>query len=252
MTMKTSLLSLLLVLTGPILVQAEKVGTITTLLGKTYRDCEITKVYPDGVSFRHRNGAAKILFEDLSQSWRQRLGYNSERAAAYERDMAERKERQAAARAAQRAEASRALFAAHEAQIAQLRLAERQVATQVAASPAWSYSGFPIDASFYGAASPIGATFRGSGVYRHRGTSWSSSGLVSLGSGSGGVVAFPSGGIQYYRPGMHYSPTLGYYTPAPYNAGIWGAGIGFGGGFHRPPAACPPVIRGGGTVIIRR
>ena len=49
---------------------------ITTLTGKTYRQCEIVRVHPDGVSFTHATGAAKVLFEDLSPVWQGRLGYD--------------------------------------------------------------------------------------------------------------------------------------------------------------------------------
>ena len=78
------------------------IDRITTIRGKSYRQCEIVRVHPDGVSFTHANGAAKILFTDLPESWRKRLGYSPAKAEAYEKELAEKRERQAQARAAQR------------------------------------------------------------------------------------------------------------------------------------------------------
>lgn len=66
--------------------QAAPLEKIITLTGKTYRQCEIVRVYPDGVSFTHANGAAKVLFTDLSQELRQRLGYDPAKAAVYQRE----------------------------------------------------------------------------------------------------------------------------------------------------------------------
>lgn len=78
--------SFALVLLAALSLQAASQEKITTLTGKTYRQCEIVRVYPDGISFTHANGAAKVLFSDLSQEWRQRLGYDPAKAAAYQRE----------------------------------------------------------------------------------------------------------------------------------------------------------------------
>lgn len=81
------------------LAQAAPIAKITTLAGKTYRQCQIVRVHPDGVSFRHADGAAKVLFTDLSKEWRTRLGYDADKAAAYQQELADKREADKAARA---------------------------------------------------------------------------------------------------------------------------------------------------------
>jgi hypothetical protein len=74
---------------------AAAADTITTLRGKTFRDCKIAQVHPDGISFTHRSGAAKILFTDLPASLRSKYGYDRKKADAYAKKIVEaRKERE--------------------------------------------------------------------------------------------------------------------------------------------------------------
>jgi hypothetical protein len=68
------------------------VESIETLTGRIYKQCRITQVHPDGISMLHASGAAKILFTDLAQEWRDRFGYDPGKAAAYERDLREQRE----------------------------------------------------------------------------------------------------------------------------------------------------------------
>ncbi|MBV6501230.1 MAG: hypothetical protein CJBNEKGG_03737 [Prosthecobacter sp.] len=82
---------------------AETIPEIITLQGRTFRQCEIVRVHPDGVSFRHATGAARVLFSDLSSEWRGRLGYDPEKAAAHrqeQKELAEKREEARKARAA--------------------------------------------------------------------------------------------------------------------------------------------------------
>ncbi len=97
--MKRLLTSLLLWAAAVSLAQAAPIAKITTLTGKTYRQCQIVRVHPDGVSFRHADGAAKVLFTDLSKEWRARLGYDADKAAAYQQELADKREADKAARA---------------------------------------------------------------------------------------------------------------------------------------------------------
>jgi hypothetical protein len=97
--MKRLLTSLLLWTAAVSLAQAAPIAKITTLTGKTYRQCQIVRVHPDGVSFRHTDGAAKVLFTDLSKEWRARLGYDADKAAAYHQELADKREADKAARA---------------------------------------------------------------------------------------------------------------------------------------------------------
>ncbi|TDU66052.1 hypothetical protein EI77_03789 [Prosthecobacter fusiformis] len=116
---------------------AAPLASISTLTGKTYRQCEIVKVHPDGVSFTHANGAAKVLFTDLSQEWRNRLGYDPAKAAAYQREQEERRQEQAAIRREHEQQRSEALLMAQQMELARLRGIEVQArAAQEAAAKA--------------------------------------------------------------------------------------------------------------------
>lgn len=110
---------------------------ISTLTGKTYRQCEIVKVHPDGVSFTHANGAAKVLFTDLSAEWRVRLGYDPVKAKAYQREQEERRQQQAGIRRKHERERGEALLLAQQIELARLRGIEVQArAAQEAAAQA--------------------------------------------------------------------------------------------------------------------
>lgn len=125
---------LLIVLLAVASAQAETLEKISTLRGKTYRQCEIVKVHPDGVSFTHANGAAKILFTDLSQEWRTRLGYDPAKAKAYQRDQEERRLAQAALRRQQEEARGEALLMAQQIELARLRGIEVQARAELEAA----------------------------------------------------------------------------------------------------------------------
>ncbi|MFZ4764049.1 MAG: hypothetical protein ACOYMN_03770 [Roseimicrobium sp.] len=67
------------------------VDLIPTNSGKVYTHCRIVKTDPDGVIIAHQHGGAKILFADLAEDVRQKLGYDASAAAAYEQRVAERR-----------------------------------------------------------------------------------------------------------------------------------------------------------------
>lgn len=102
-----------------VMASAEPIPEILTLSGKTYRQCEIVRVYPDGVAFRHADGAAKVLFEDLSKEWRERLGYDAAKAAAYRKELADKRAAEREARA--RVEEARFKALAEAAEMARTR-----------------------------------------------------------------------------------------------------------------------------------
>ncbi len=104
--MKALLILFALSLSG---IRADPIDQITTLHHKIYRQCEVVRVHPDGVSFTHANGAAKILFTDLPEAWRTRFGYDPAKAAAYECVINERRKQIAAERSRRDAELSRAM-----------------------------------------------------------------------------------------------------------------------------------------------
>lgn len=162
------------------------IGSITTLTGRTYRKCEIVRVHPDGVSFTHANGAAKVLFMDLSPSWRARLGYSPAKAAAYEKELSEKRRRETEARAARQAELSRAMILAQEMELTRLRIAEQQ-ATAAARAAAQNYN-FPAGSAFP-LLPPLGAVFD-SREYRYGPRSYRSNRPVN------GVWYLPGSGVN--------------------------------------------------------
>ena len=86
------------------------IESITTLSGKTYLHCRIYKIDPDGVMFFHDRGGCKVLFLDLPQDLKTKLGHNPEKEAAYRGEHAtkirEQREQAAAMRKAVAAQAA--------------------------------------------------------------------------------------------------------------------------------------------------
>ena len=75
---------------------------ITTLSGKTYTRCKITRVEPDGIRIFHATGVAKIPFADLPEDFRKKHGYDAEKSAAYQSHVRKRQAAAAAHRQKQR------------------------------------------------------------------------------------------------------------------------------------------------------
>ena len=201
--MKRPLFSLLLWTATAILAHATPIAEIKTLRGKTYRRCEIVRVHPDGVSFTHANGAAKILFTDLPKSWRTRFGYDPEKAAAYETEVNERRKKIAAARAREDAELSRNLAEAERlSRIRQLALAAQADAERQAVANSFVVPSYPI-------LPVLGAVYDGRS-YHQRGSRF-----AGLPYGAGG-----------WYPYAGYSP-----------------GYGLGWGFYPTHFCPPPLVR---------
>ena len=81
--MKTFSTIVLMLIALPGMSQAETM-TLTTTTGRTYEQCRIVKMEPDGVSFRHAKGAGKILFKDLTKDLREHFDFDPVRAQAHE------------------------------------------------------------------------------------------------------------------------------------------------------------------------
>jgi hypothetical protein len=82
--------------------------TIKTLSGKTYTGCVLSQVTPDGISFMHSMGVAKVLFSDLDPAFAATFGYNPDAAEKYEQNQAAEASLSDAERAAQVARAQAA------------------------------------------------------------------------------------------------------------------------------------------------
>lgn len=64
---------------------------LMTVDGQVFRNIEIRRVEPDGLTFRHDGGVTKVLFPSLPEEVRQQHGYDSEAARRYQREEARKK-----------------------------------------------------------------------------------------------------------------------------------------------------------------
>lgn len=250
----------------------ESVGTIDTLYGKSYRDCHIVRVHPDGVSFRHATGAAKVLFTDLSDKWRRKFGYDPKKADAYAREIATARAEDQARQALRYKQMAEAQQRAHEMRMARVRAAERQAAAYapiplIPGGGPVPFIGSPLGQTnfAYGPQSTITGPAFGGRRWRSRGNCfWHNGGFVSLGGGSGGTLTvgrfspLPRFNFRGYPTQPFFtSPTLGAYIPgAPFSIGArlpftgLGAVPGIGPNLISSPAICAPIRTGGISVTI--
>lgn len=206
-----------LLLAAGLLHAGEVIPEIRTLTGKKYQDCTVVNLHPDGVSFRHATGAARVLFTDLHASWRQKWGYDPERAASYQEEIEAKRQALEDRRQRLDQERTQAMKLAEQIELAQLHAQEiRARAMLAAAAKAPPPAESPVPAL-----APIGAVFDSRDYYGR--------------------------GYRNRWPGLGYGYGLGYGWPWGYGGGVV---IGQGGGRW-----CPPHSGGrpGGTsFIIRR
>lgn len=205
----------LIALLAAVQLSAAPIEKISTLSGKTYRQCEIVKVYPDAVSFTHATGAAKIPFTELPQEWRRRLGYDPARAEAYQRQQEELRQEQAEIRRRQDEQLSEALLAAQE--MERVRLLGEQAVARAALEEAAKIP--PPTPPLVPEVPALGAVFdssdyRGAG-YRDR--------PFDYGYGFGGY------GFGGYGVGYGYGGFPGYRHCAPYRGSHHHHGVGVRG-----------------------
>ncbi len=62
---------------------------LVTLSGTTYHDVRVLRVEPDGVTWRHADGAVKVDFADCPENIRRAYHYDPARATAYRQTQAE-------------------------------------------------------------------------------------------------------------------------------------------------------------------
>ena len=62
---------------------------LATADGQVYRNVQVWKAEPDGLTLRHDEGLTKLAFPQLPEEWRKRYGYDPESAAAYRRLVAD-------------------------------------------------------------------------------------------------------------------------------------------------------------------
>jgi hypothetical protein len=58
-------------------------GTLTTLSGHSYTGCQFTQAWPDGISFTHSLGTARVAFTDLDPTFAQYFHYDPMASQSY-------------------------------------------------------------------------------------------------------------------------------------------------------------------------
>jgi hypothetical protein len=201
--MKTfSLLIVTLQLGFAVCASAGEPTTIETAQGKTYERCKIMKRDPDGVSFSHSKGVAKVLFSDLSEPMRNALGYDAFKADAYEKEQAESRKAAVQAKRERETKMAEAMIAAQAKYAAQQPVVYVQQPNGGYMQSLAPVLGLGQMGAYYGGG------YHGHGMYRNRG--WSPT-VSSIGAGSGGVYVPQGHGTNFYGfPNVSWSPTLGY------------------------------------------
>ncbi|MGH9592721.1 MAG: hypothetical protein ACRD5L_06495 [Bryobacteraceae bacterium] len=69
---------------APIPAVGENIGTVTTLSGQTFENCQLLKVEPDGITFNHTEGITKVLYRNLSLDLQKRFGVDPQSTATAE------------------------------------------------------------------------------------------------------------------------------------------------------------------------
>lgn len=126
------------------LVSVAHAREITTVSGRSYQQCKVIKVTPDGVTFRHSHGIAKVLFSDMTENAQKAFGYDEGKEKAFQdqqaKERAEKKEiakqkTQAAAKASAKARQaqleSQTLLAMQRAANAQVLAVQQQQQMQM-------------------------------------------------------------------------------------------------------------------------
>lgn len=211
--MKRSALFLALLLaTAPAFAAPKNYSSITTRSGQVFYDCKVVRVYPDGVSFTHRDGAAKVALKDLPPNLQREFPYDAEADAQYQRE-------QAAARKAEK-ERARLREIAMEEKLAEAQMAEASYLA--AASTAYAAPVAPMATSLPG--EPVTVAYQT--------PSWVGTPISSSSFGGSG---YRRGWTGYYPAGYGYGYGYGGYPYAGYSQpyyGSYGCGYPYGGYSH--------------------
>lgn len=157
----------LLALATALSVAAETPFALTTLDGRSFRDCVIVRIHPDALSFRHASGAARVDFEALDPSLRTRFGYDPQRAEAHRRQLAEAQAKAQARQDRRDRELSEALAVAQRAEAERLRVETEQARAVLAAE--WTR---PLGPPLVPVPPPLGEAFTAAGGWSRGTGSW--------------------------------------------------------------------------------
>lgn len=223
--MKPIVLFLTLLLAAPVLAAPQNYGTISTRTGRVFHDCKIMRIHPDGVSFTHRDGAAKIAFKDLPENLRREFRYDPQKEAEYQREQAARREEEK--------KRARQHEAAMQEKLMEAKMAETSYLAAAAATPAPAMSmALPGETLTVGYQTPswvgtpvTGPALGGSG-YRHTGFA----GYYPYNGGYYGYPAYGYGYPSYGYPYRGYGYPSAYVSPTIYRSWNVGSGVRIGVG----------------------
>lgn len=220
-------------------------GTITTRDGRSFYECRVLHIYPDGVSFAHKNGAAKIPFAELPENLRSEFRYDPKAEAEYQKEQAALRKAEQERQKLQEIAMQERLMEAKMAEASYLATASQLAATSAATagSPSPSWVGTPITGPAVGGPAYSGSSYSRFGYpYGYSGSGYYYGG--SYGYPYGG---YSSGSYPYYS-GYSYGgyPSYGGYYGGSYGptiSGQWNLGhgihvgvglgsFGFGGMHH--------------------
>lgn len=223
--MKPFVLSLVLLLAMPAVAAPQKYGTIATRTGRVFHDCKIMRIYPDGVSFTHRDGAAKIAFKDLPEELRREFRYDPQKEAEYQREQAARREEE------KKREKQRE--AAMQEKLMEAKMAEASYLAAAAAAPAPTMSmALPGEALTSGYQTPswVGTPVTGPAL---GGSAYGRSSFGGYFPYTGGYYGYPGYGYGYPSYGYPYhghSYPSAYVSPTIYRSWNVGSGVRIGVG----------------------
>lgn len=224
------LLAALLLCTLPVRAAPKNYGTITTRDGRSFYECQVMHIYPDGVTFTHRNGAAKIPFADLPENLRNEFRYDPKAEAEYQKQQSALRKAEQDRRKQQEIAMQEKLMEAKMAEASYLATARQLAATSSAGnqpSPAWV--GTPITGPAVGGRSYGSTSYSGYGYpLGYYGGGYYSNGGYSINGYGYPYGGYSYGGYPYYGGyyGASYRPVI---------SGQWNLGhgihIGIGGGY---------------------
>jgi len=210
MNTKQVLIGLAALSCGTLVAAESPVTTITTNAGKTYKNVRVFQVDPDGVMFSHQNGGAKVLFGELPDEVRTKLGYSADKEATYKKEHAEKLREERKQALEYQKEQMKAEAAASAVQLKRLEIIREQ-----------NYSG-----GYYGGGGLITPAFWNDGAY-------------PLFDGNGYGYGYGSGFGGGYGYGHGYRSNRGTWTIPPE-----GTTYNNGNSSYRSRGYRGPVVRG--------
>jgi hypothetical protein len=223
--MKRIVLFLTLLLAAPSIAAVPATRTITTRVGKSFYECKILRIHPDGVSFTHRDGAAKIAFKDLPESLRREFRYAPEKATAYQREQEALRQEELKRQKLREIAMEEKLMEAQMAEASYLAAANAPVRAPMANSMSLALPGESLPVLGQQTPSLVGPPITGPAM---GGPDYRRAGFSSWGAypwGGGFYQPIGGHGYPYGGYGFGHAPVGAFLSPTIYRS--WNVGSGF-------------------------